>query len=225
MIIGTAFIVAFTAALVPKIIFRLCACVMPVRAQVYERFSDAFGEVVVYKSSAAARKYIKSYRVGRNSSGLYFRGEWETKAACVEYRLTAYGANDGIIDILRVKEKFNCGKYTADVALPEGTDYVTLTVLCADDNPLPLTRRPLGAGCAVWTGVLCLYLSAACDVLLWLVLTFILRCKDNFTMTYDFSAAQWAAILGFTALAVTAVTALVSVCLLLCGKKEEVYDG
>lgn len=225
MIIGTAFIVAFTAVLVPKIIFRLCAKVMPVRAQVSERFSDAFGEVVVYTTAAAARKYIKSYRIGRNSAGLYFRGEWNNKAACVEYRLTVYGANDGIIDILRVKEKFNCGKYTAEVALPEGTDYVTLTVLCADDSPIPVSRRPLGAGCAVWTGVLCLYMAAACDVLLWLVLTFVLRCKDRFTMTYDFPAAVWAAILGYTALAVVAVIAAVAACVMLSGKKEEAYDG
>lgn len=220
LIIGVFFILAFTAVIIPRIILKTYASVLPVRLKVTDRFSDKFGEVVVYSPEARVRKYIKSYRVGRNEKGLYFRGEWGTTAAYAEYVLTAYGANNSILEILRVKEKFNGGKYTNDIALPPKTDYVTLRVACIDDSPVPAERRAFNLRFGVWLGVLCLCLAVACDLLLWFCVTFALRCIDGFTMTYSLSAGTWAAILGYTALGIISVTAAIVLGRFFLQKKE-----
>lgn len=225
LIAGVIFILAFTAFVIPKIIFKVRASYAPVHVKVTDRFSDGSGNVTVYSSDAAAKDYVKGYRVIKNAKGLFFRGEWKKRCAYAEYELTAYGANDNILDILRVKEKFNGGKYTDEIALPAKTDYVTLRIVCVDDEPIPAERRAFGYKYALWLGLLCVCLAAVCDLLVWLVVTFALRCADGFTLSYALSASGWAMILGFTALGVVALTAAVSLGRFFLLAKEDEYVG
>lgn len=225
LVTGVFFIFALTAFIVPKIVLKVYAAVLPVRVKVRDRYSDKFGEVLVYVPSAKARKYIKSYRLGKNAAGLYFLGEWNKKAAFVEYELTAYNAENSVIDIIRVKEKFNGGRYTSPVILPDKTDYVTLRLVCVDDNPVPADRRAFNLAFAFWLCALCVVLSVLIDLLLWLGITFALRCMDGFTARFTLSVKCWAGILGFTALAVTALTLIMALGKFLLREKEEEYDG
>ncbi len=225
VIVGLFFVLAFTAMVTPMLIFKLHAAAIPVHAEAIDRFSDKFGEVVVYLPDASVRRYMSGYRIGVNESGLYFRGEWAKKSAFVQYELTAYGENDAVLDIIRVSEKFNDGKYTADIPLPAATDYVGLRITCVDDDPQPAKRRPFGAKFAIWLAVLCAYLSVACDAALWLGITFLLRLTDGFTMTYELPSSSWALILGLTPLAVTAVTVAVALVKFFLTGKEDSYAG
>lgn len=225
MIIGVLFILVFSAVIIPNIVFRMCASALPVHLKTVDRFSDGSAEVIEYLPTPDVRKYIKGYRISRSLKGIYFRGEWNQRAACAVYELTAYGADDCIIDILRIKEKFTNGKYTQEIALPSKTDYVTLRLVCIDDEPVVSVRRAFGFKFVMWLCALCLALAVACDLLLWLVVTFVLCYLDGFTMTLQISAGYWAAILGYTALAVVVVTASIALGWFFVGKREEIYAG
>lgn len=203
-------ILLFSVTIIPKVMLKSYAATLPVRVKVLERFSDAFGEVVVYAPSAAARKYVKNYRIAKNERGVYFRGEWEKKAAYAEYELTVYGSDNKVLEVLHVKEKFNGGKTTHATYLHKDADYVTLRVLCVDDTPLPDERRKFNFGYACWLAVLCISLVFATDLLLWLITTFVLRCMDGFSMRLNLPVGQWAALLGYPALFITVTTCLIS---------------
>lgn len=210
MIMGVAGILSFSCVVIPKIMFKTHSATMPVSAKAVERIKGEHGDAVVYVPSSAARRYIKRYRVGRDEKGFYFRGELAQKVAYAEYELTVYNTENAIIQILRVKETFNVDVETAETRLPEKTDYVSLRLVCIDDNPIPAERRPFNARYAIWLTVLCASLTAAIDLLVWLVVSFVLRCKDNFTMSMTLPATTWAALLGFTALGVVLLTCSLS---------------
>lgn len=222
---GVFFVMLFTVIIIPKVMLKSYSATLPVRVKAVERFSDAYGEVVVYSAPVSARGYIKSYRIGRDAGGVYFRGEWAKNVACAEYELTVYGVRDNVIDVLRVKEKFNGGKTTHDTRLRKGADYVTLRVLCVDDEPLPADRRKFNFAYAFWLAVLCISLVFAVDAILWLVATFVLRCIDGFTMTLGLTVSEWAAILGYPAIAIVVITLTASLgCLYLRKRRETEYE-
>lgn len=210
LVIGIFFILLFCATVIPKIMLRTYAATLPVRVKAVGRYEDKYGDVVVFSPPSQVRKYIKSYLVGSCEKGMYFRGEWAKTAAYVEYELTVYGADNSVLEILRVKEKFNGGQYTRDTFLPAGTDYVTLRIVCVDDDPIPAERRAFNPKYALWLTALSLCIAVSADLILWLGGTFALRCLDRFTMELSLPASSWAAILGFTALAAVAVTWLIS---------------
>lgn len=222
--VGTLFIILFTIAVIPKVMLKSYAATLPVRVKALERFSDDYGDVAVYATSPSVRKYIKSYRIARNANGTYFRGEWSKAVAVAEYELAVYGADDRIMDVIRVKEKFNCGKSTHDTYLPQGVDYVTLRVLCVDGDPLPAERRKFNFSYACWLALLCICIVFAADIFLWLTTTFVLRWLDGFTMKFNLTVAEWAALLGFPALAITVTTCTISLCKFFFRKKEGASD-
>lgn len=208
LVIGIFFILAFSVTIIPKIMLKLYAASLPVRVKAVDRQTDEFGDVLVYASPSSVKKYIKTYRIGRNAGGVYFRGELGERAAFLEYEITVYGADGAIKEILRVKEKFNGGSYTHDTALPEATDYVTLRLVCVDDNPVSCERRSFNASYLFWLVMMCLSLALAVDLLLWLGITFTMRCMDRFTMQLELPIGTWAAILGFAALAIAVFACL-----------------
>lgn len=210
LIIGIFFIVVFSVTMVPKIMLKTYAATLPVRVKTLERYSDRYGNVVVYSPAKQVRKYIKNYRIGTDEKGAYFIGEWAKPFAYAEYELTVYGEDNSIIEILRIKEKFNGGINTHRTRLPEGADYATLRVVCIDDNPIPAERRSFNLRYALWLAALCFCLSLSVDLLLWLGGTFVLRCLDQFSMTLSLPVNIWAEILGFAALFTAAITCAIS---------------
>lgn len=206
LVTGVTVILCFAGFVIPKIMLKLHASTLTVRARAVERINKEIGDTVVYIPSATVRRYIKRYRVGHDEDGVYFCGELATKAAYAEYELTVYNVDNEVIEILRVKEKFNESAETEITRLPEQTDYVGVQLICIDDNPIPAERRRFGFKYAAWLCLLCGCLTAAVDLLLWLSLAFVLRCIDNFTMTLVLPAEVWAELLGYTSLGVVIIT-------------------
>ncbi len=210
MVMGVAFILLFTATVIPKIMLKTRAATLTVRVKAVDRYSDEYGDTVVYSPSSSVRRYIKRYRVGHDADGLYFCGELASVAAYAEYELTVYGEDNDIIQILRVKEKFNGSDKTSITRLPANTDYVTLRLVCIDDDPVPEERRAFNRGYVLWLCVLCVSLALSVDLMLWLGLTFALRLLDGFTMSMSLPVGVWAAVLGTTAAVTVCVTAIIS---------------
>lgn len=133
-----------------------------------------------------------------------------------------YDASDRILNIVRVKEKFNDGQSTHLTRLPPKTDFVTVRVLCADDTPVSVERKPFNARYALWLALFCVLLALTVDLLLWVGLTTALRVLDSFTASLDVSAELWAEVLGFTALGAAVLSAAVALAhFFLLRKKEE----
>lgn len=210
LVMGVGGILWFSGWVIPKIMFKTHAATLPVGAKAVDRYKDDFGETVVYVPSAAARQYISRYRIGHDEKGLYFCGELAKKAAYAEYELTVYNVDNNVVQILRVKEKFNASNETALTRLPDQADYVELRLICLDDNPIPAERTRFTARYAIWLAVLCACLVAATDLLIWLVASFILRCQDNFTMTMTLPSSTWAALLCLTGLGIVLITCSIS---------------
>ena len=57
LIIGIFFIVVFSVTMVPKIMLKTYAATLPVRVKTLERYSDRYGNVVVYSPAKQVRKY------------------------------------------------------------------------------------------------------------------------------------------------------------------------
>lgn len=209
-IIGIVFAIVFAAVLVPRVMLRTYAATLPVSDRVTERQEGRSCDEIAVQPSRTAREYISSYRITRDETGVFFQGELAEKRAYLLYELVVYGANNAIISILRVKEKFNDGRLTKRVRLPDGTDYCTLRILCADDSPLPAERRAFSLRYALWLALECIVFAIAVDLLLWLSATFALRALENFTMDTNFPPAVWAQLLGYPALAVSVSVAAAS---------------
>ncbi len=209
-VMGICFVAVFAVMVFPKLMLRTYAATLPVRDRTVGRETDGHGEVLVCEPSALSRRYIRSYRVGRDKEGMYFRGERAKRAAFLAYDLIVFGASNTILQILHVKEKFNSDPFTETVRLPKRTDLVILRVVCADDTPFPPERRPFNARYALWLTLLSLSLAFTVDLFLWLCVTFACRILDRFTMTVSLPLSSWAALLGVTALAVVAVCWAVS---------------
>lgn len=210
MIVGTAGILCFTALVVPKIMTKTYAAMLTVRAKAVERTKGEYGDTVVYIPSASCRQYIRRYSIGHDKEGLFFVGDLAASAAFCEFELTVFNADNEIVQILRVKEKFNATGKTSLVRLPQNTDYVSLRLVCIDDDPVPAERRKFNPSFALWLAALCACIATAADILVWLITSFLIRLKDDFEMTLDLPMSTWAAILGFTALAVVVTTCAVA---------------
>lgn len=205
-IIGMAVVLLFAVYMLPRIMLRTHAAALPVRDKAIGRLPGGKDVGVSYVPADSVRPYIKQYTVASDGNGLYFRGEWACVKAFVDYELTVYDANNRIVDIFRIKEKFNGGRFTHVTRLPQTTDYVTLRIVYADDTPVIAERQPFRKQYALWLAALCLCLAATVDVLLWLGITFVFNCLDNFTMTNQLSVGTWAMLLGLTAVGVSLAT-------------------
>lgn len=210
MAVGLAFVGVFTGIVLPRILLKTHAATLPVRDKAIERLSDKYGTLLHYAPSAAVRRYLESYWIGNDENGAYFRGEWTSLIAFAEYELTVYDSENEIVEILRVKEKFNVEGPTHVTRLPKGADYVTVRFVCVDDTPVPAERKPFSARYALWLAVLCLFFALTVDFLLWICVSFVLCCFDNFTMRLSLPPETWAALLGYTALGVAAATCVFS---------------
>ena len=224
LVMGIAFILFFSAMVIPKLMLKTYAATLPVRVKALERTSNEYGDTITFSPPSSVRRYIRRYRVGHDENGVFFCGELAAKVAFAEYELTVYGADNDIIRILRIKEKFNGGETTAITRLPDQTDYVTLRLVCIDDSPVPAERRAFNLSYAIWLTVLCLSLVLAVDLMLWLIVTFVLRYMDGFTMALTLPVGTWAALLGFTALAIVFVTCLISLGGFFIRRKGDVDD-
>lgn len=209
-IMGTSVLLLFTGFILPRIMLRTHAATLPVRDKAIDRLDGEHASTLTYSPADSVRPYIKRYTVTKDDAGVYFRGEWATLTAYAEYELTVYDSESKIIDIIRVKEKFNRGRYTHVTRLPQTTDYVTLRLLCINDSPILAEPQPYRKAYGLWLSALCFCLALIVDLLVWLVLTFMLRCFDGFTMAYNLSGGTWAAILCCTALFVILITCAVS---------------
>lgn len=224
-IIGLVFVAVFTVLAIPRIMLKTHAATLPVRDKVTERFSNEHGAIFVYTPCASARKFIKSYRIAHDEKGLFFQGEWACKNAFIEYELTVYNAESDILEILHIKEKFNGRHKTHITRLPPKADYVSLRIVCADDEPLTPERSHFNARYAIWLSVLCVSIAATVDILVWLVMLFIIRCMDNFTMTLSLPANVWAGTLIVTAITVMGAVAILSLGkFFLTRKKGDSYE-
>lgn len=204
--IGLGIVVLATVLLLPRIMLRMHAAVIPAQDRAVGRLSDEHGPVTVFEPAPAVRKYIKSYRIAKDDTGLYFCGEWSRLIAFVKYELVVYNSSNTIVNILRVKEKFNDAAETHMTRLPKNTDYVTLRIVCVDDTPVRAERKRFNVRYALWLALLCVAVALLADLLIWLGVTAYLRYADSFTATLRISVRLWAELLGFTALAAVVFT-------------------
>ncbi len=205
LVMGVLLVLLSVGLLIPRVMLRAHAATLPLRDKAIGRLGED-GEGALYLPADSVRLILKNYAVARDEQGLYFRGEWAKTVAFAEYEITVYDRGNRILDILRVREKFNGGRFTHDTRLPAGADYITLRLICVDDTPVLPDPRPFNKQYAAWLAVLCLCLAVAADLLLWLGVTFLLNCLDDFTMTYRLSSSVWAALLAGTAAAVVVLT-------------------
>ena len=208
--LGICFIVLFTCMILPKIMLKTHAATIPVRDRSLEKRTGERGTVVSYEPAASIRPYIRSYRVATDERGVYFQGVWNRKIAFAKYELIVFNAANEIIEIVRVKEKFNNDRVTHITRLPKGTDFVSLRLLCVDDTPFPDERRPFNAKYCLWLLLQCLSFAVTVDLVLWVAGTLILRIFDGFQMYYSLPASVWVTFLGWSAAGVVLVTAALS---------------
>ena len=210
LVVGLGAVVVCTVVLLPRIMLKMHAATIPARDRTVGRLMDERGAVLLYEPAPSVRQYIKSYRIVRERGELYFRGEWNRLIAFVKYELVVYNASNNIINILRVKEKFNDGLETHLTYLPQNTDYVTLRILCVDDTPIRAERTRFNVRFALWLALLCAAVAILADLLLWIGVTAYLRYMDSFTATLGIPIEIWAEFLGLTALAAVVFTAAVA---------------
>lgn len=222
---GIVVVLSFVCLAIPRVMLKVHAATLPIRDRAVERSKDENGEVIVYEPSSSVRRFLSSYRITRDREGLAFCGTWARKTAFLQYELVVYNAHNDIIEIIRVKEKFNGEKETHVTRLPKKTDFVSVRVMCADDTPQVYERKRIGARYIVWLTALALCMAAAVDLLLWLIFSFALRLLDRFTSTLHASAQAWGLLLGGGAAAAIVVTVLFALLFLLCTRKrgEETY--
>ncbi len=224
--LGIGIVILFACFFLPRIMMRTHAATLPIRDRAIGRGADSLGAALYYEPTAAVRRYITWYRIGRDANGAYFQGEWARKIACAVYELVVYGAGNELIEVLRVKEKFNGGRLTRVTRLPKKADFITLRLCYVDDTPFPVERKKLNGRYCAWLAALCFSLAVTVDLLVWLVSMFVFRCMDGFTFTYSPPLWMWAALLGSTALAVIAVTCAFSLArFFLMRRKGDPHDA
>ena len=208
--VGFGVVVICTAFLLPRIMLKMHAATIPARDRAAGRLADEHGAVMLYEPAPSVRQYIKSYRIAKDGAGLYFCGEWSRLIAFVKYELVVYNASNSIVNILRVKEKFNDGETTHVTRLPKNTDYVSLRILCVDDTPVRKERTPFNVRYALWLALLSVAVALLADLLIWLGVTAYLRYLDGFTATIGIPLEIWAELLGFAALGAVVFTLTVA---------------
>ncbi len=209
-VLGVSIVILFACFFLPRIMMRTHAATLPIRDRAIGCAKDSHGAALYFEPTETVRRYISWYRIGRDAKGAYFQGEWARKIACAEYELVVYGAGNELIDVLRVKEKFNGGRLTRVTRLPKKADLITLRLVCIDDTPFPVERKKFNMQYFGWLATLCVSLAVTVDLLVWLVSTFIFRCMDGFTFTYSPPVWMWAVLLGSAAFAAIAVTCIYS---------------
>ena len=200
--IGVCFSVAFVCVILPKLRYKTYAASLPIRDRALGKKKEDSRTVFYYEPAASVRPYIKSYRLESRGNSVYFYGEWAKRIAFIKYELIVFNSANDIINILRVKERFNGKKDTHPTLLPKGADFVCLRILCIDDTPLPDERRAFNARYAIWLAVYSIVLGITVALMMWLAGTFLLRLFGNFTMRYELPTSVWLAFLGLTALAI-----------------------
>ena len=208
--VGFGAAVLCTAFLLPRIMLNMRAATIPARDKAVGRIAEGNGAVMLFEPAPTVRQYIKSYRIAKNGANLYFCGEWSRLVAFVKYEIVVYNASNTVVNILRVKEKFNDGETTHMTRLPKDTDYVSLRILCVDDTPIRRERTSFNVRYALWLALLCAAVAILADLLIWLGVTAYLRYTDSFTATIGIPVEIWAELLGFAALGAVVFTAAVS---------------
>ncbi len=213
LIIGVAGVIFFTVLVIPKIMAKLYASTLAVRVKAVDRSKGEFGDVVTYVPSEVVGRYIRRFRVGHDKDGIYFVGDLAMKVAYAEYELIIYNAENEVIQILRVKEKFNDTGETSVIRLPQKTDYVGIKLIYLDDEPISYERKKFGAKYILWLALLCLSFVSMTDILIWLILSYLIRWDYGFDALVSLPPSSWAKVFGITSAVVTFV-----VCCLCIGK-------
>ncbi len=211
LILGACFAVLYSVLLFPRILMRAYGATVPVRDRLIGRASDDNRAILVYEPALSARRYLKSYRIWREPDGMFFQADLGTRVALLRYEILVYNASNEIIEVIGVKETFNNELMTHVTALPRGADYVSVRLICVDDTPFPRERRPFNGKFAAWLCVLGGSLAATVDLLVWLGVTFTLRCLDGFTSVYSLPFWDWFVLLGSTTIVVVLLTVAVAV--------------
>ncbi len=213
LIVGVAGVIFFTTLIIPKIMTKLYASTLAVRVKAVDRSKGEYGDIVTYVPSALIGRYIRRYRVGHDKDGIYFVGDLAMKVAYAEYELIVYNADSEIIQILRVKDKFNETGETSVIRLPQKTDYVGIKLIYLDDEPISYERKKFGARYFLWLALLCLSIVAMTDILIWLILSYLIRWDYGYETLVSLPSSIWAKIFGITSAVVTFI-----VCCLCIGK-------
>ena len=127
-LVGVALAAVFAVAVLPALFFWMLSALFPVRDRGLGKYNLRGGVSVLYEPSLPAREFIAQYQLCRSNSApsCRFIGEWAQPVFCGRYEVIAYNSKGRIIGIFRVEES-SCGaQFTRPLALPEGTDCVSV---------------------------------------------------------------------------------------------------
>ena len=157
-LVGVALAAVFAVAVLPALFFWMLSALFPVRDRGLGKYNLRGGVSVLYEPSLPAREFIAQYQLCRSNSArsCRFIGEWAQPVFCGRYEVIAYNSKGRIIGIFRVEES-SCGaQFTRPLALPEGTDCVS--VIFTRANGKKFARG--GTFCAAFFARFALFLLA-----------------------------------------------------------------
>lgn len=214
-LVGVALAAVFAVAVLPALFFWMLSALFPVRDRGLGKYNLRGGVSVLYEPSLPAREFIAQYQLCRSNSArsCRFIGEWAQPVFCGRYEVIAYNSKGRIIGVFRVEES-SCGaQFTRPLALPEGTDCVS--VIFTRANGKKFARG--GTFCAAFFARFALFLlalAAAAVALFAFTLLFVFYCLDSGAhadLVWSFGqyvaalCAVAACIIGLPLLLVTAV--------------------
>jgi hypothetical protein len=97
-----------------------------------KRYTFPNGRAIVYETVGDTARYVKKYVLSAIDGQKYISCSVDKKIASLEYEVTAYGADDGQIETVEVKEKLGVDGRTAELLLPLDTAYVSIRLLKVD---------------------------------------------------------------------------------------------
>lgn len=97
-----------------------------------KRYTFKGGRAIVYETVGSTARYIKKYALSEIDGEKYLTCSVDKDISSLEYRVTAYGADDVQIETVSVKEQLGADGRTAELLLPLDTAYVSIFLEKAD---------------------------------------------------------------------------------------------
>lgn len=97
-----------------------------------KRYTFRGGRAIVYETVGSTVRYIKKYALSEIEGQKYLTCSVDKGISSLEYRVTAYGADDVQIETVSVKEQLGEDGRTAELLLPIDTAYVSILLEKAD---------------------------------------------------------------------------------------------
>ncbi|MBO5203602.1 MAG: hypothetical protein J6B72_03200 [Clostridia bacterium] len=91
-----------------------------------KRYTFKGGRAIVYETVGHTSRYIKKYALSLIDGQKYLTCSVDKNISSLEYRVTAYGADDMKIETVSVKERLGADGRTAELPLPLDTAYVSI---------------------------------------------------------------------------------------------------